>query len=259
MLKTIAFSAAALLPLAQSNANTLIGDGHIDLNLGYSAETGFQATGNYTGPSFPDTVYSLNAAVFHLDEDAQIVSPGDSLVGSGFGDFSILGPQGSDAWLIDQTQQPSVPWLGFSGYGIGGSHNGATNDLAIFDGASIEISFLGFEGPAGAMFGMWNYGVFGGLNPVFSSHHDVMMASDSFILNNGQHVHYAWGFSEPGEYTINLAVNGTINGIAVPTGTFDVHFLVGDAPPAVPEPRTTAMLLGVSALGFAVYRSRRAR
>lgn len=242
------FSGLAAGPALRA-ADVFVGDGHIDLNLGYSAGTGFAVNAQYSGPEF-SAFYSVADAVFVLDDDARIASPGDSLVADGLGDYSFLGPQGTLVWVVDQVQTDSVPWVGFGTYGIGGDHDDVRNDFGVFDNQSVHVNYLGFTGPADAIFALWSYGGFGWLEATFSSDQALLSAPNSFSLIDGSHAHYAWAFTRPGDYVVHLALDGSIGGVAVPSGTLDVRFTV------IPEPASFAVLSGLACAAAGALRRR---
>ncbi|MFA7235114.1 MAG: PEP-CTERM sorting domain-containing protein [Terrimicrobiaceae bacterium] len=73
--------------------------------------------------------------------------------------------------------------------------------------------------------------------------------SNSFTMTPGDHIHFQWGFTEPGTYTFDLTWSGThaVDGPLSITESFSVQ--------VVPEPSTVAMLgLGVSGLLVALKR-----
>ena len=85
---------------------------------------------------------------------------------------------------------------------------------------------------------------------VFSTHSIAStFASNSFTMTPGDHVHFQFGFTEPGNYDLELTWTGMhkVDGNISTTDTFRLH--------VIPEP-TSVTLIGL-ALGLAGFRRRR--
>lgn len=223
-----ALSFLLALPLSALGV-TVVEDGHIDLNPSYTQATDeWRLYSHHRAPG--DTVVSdtpIEEVAYHVDDNAKVVSPG--------GAFAFIGPDGSEAWLIPQVQEPNIPWLGFGAYGHGGSQSSGTGELAVFDprpdltgnsGPAIIVSLVGVEGPAGARFALWQDDAFGQPR-LFLSNQSGYGAPNFIALVNGQHAHFNWAFSHPGRYRILLRLSATIGGVPTESDPFPVAFIIG--------------------------------
>ncbi len=218
-----------------ARAQVYLTSGHIDLNVGYAAPAaafGLYAHHTPPGASGPVDEPIDHAAFFVADTGGKFPTAGGLL--------PFLGQLGQPVWLIPQNSPPAtIPWVGFGGYGIGGAEGRAAQDLSVFDPLpaltgsatipAVKITFLGFSGPAGADFALWQTGPTGA-PALFFSNRPGTTAPQSFGLREGQHVHFNWGFSQPGFYRVRLRLEGNIGGMPAPSRDFAVDFAISVLP-----------------------------
>jgi surface-anchored protein len=126
----------------------------------------------------------------------------------------------------------------------------ATEDLnyAEFTGP-ITFTLSSISGPG--KFAMWQYDPLG--SPIVGwNATDGLDGSDTLIFGSPTHAHYNWGFTEPGEYILNITVSGTHNTDGLLTDTQPIIFHVA----TVPEP-TSLALGGLGILAVTLFRRRR--
>ena len=152
---------------------------------------------------------TLDNLIIRVSDAGKMTAPTDPA-------FDFLGDvQGQDVWVIPQTQNLDVVWLGWN-----------TQDpqvaASLERGATMSIDQV--VGP-GRMWLFLQDGLFGEPSILADSAtpgpHEVWMESNT-------HVHANWVFSEPGAYAVSLRVHGdTIDG-GHEQAAATLHFAVGD-------------------------------
>lgn len=199
------------------------------------------------GVNYEDGAWDLHVHHHDLGE----FEPGDAIVGVDIvaalktvpagPQWSFLGTPGSSVWILPQTHDPDLLFLGLG-----------TEELAtgIFTGDQVTLSLKGVSGPGN--FAVYVTDMFGTPSVLMNSG-DGITAGDAVTLSAGAHSHVNWAFGAPGVYQVDFEGSGllaegnlfTASGIV--TYTFEVA--------TVPEPGSLA-LLTIGALGL-VWRSRR--
>jgi len=108
------------------------------------------------------------------------------------------------------------------------------------DPVNSEITFSGlnYTGPGAGEFIFWSD------SPVETVHFDSTDGpGDTLNTLAGTHIHYNWGFSDPGTYEITFGISGTHVTDLLQTGSQTYTFQV------VPEP-SSALLAGFGALAM---------
>jgi surface-anchored protein len=112
--------------------------------------------------------------------------------------FAFLGTPGDPIWILPQSQNTSLPYLGLSAEDI---------PLGVFDGP-LNFELIAVEGP-GNFFAWANSGAgqppvvkFICTNGVVSPQHNVMNPL------TGSHEHYNWGFTSNGLYRVTFRATG---------------------------------------------------
>lgn len=153
--------------------------------------------------------------------------------------FSFLGTAGNPIWILPNTQDPSLLFLGFGAEEI---------QPGMFVGDTLNMRLHSVSGPGD--FTVFDYDTFG--NPfVIMNTRDGLSAADNFIAVLGAHSDVNWAFSQPGTYTVNFEASGTLadGDLFTSSGSVAYTFEV------VPEPSSWALLaLG---LGSACLLARR--
>jgi hypothetical protein len=184
--------------------------GHVDLRIDYDAGRSnlleIVVSDDDHGVELPAT-----SAIIVVSESARLQLPGDLLP---------LGQSGDSLWIIPQSQDPGIVFLGLSA-----EHNPG----GVFAGA-IDLRLVDIRGPGSFFF--WQSDL-GSLNFFYDSS-DGMGLEDSFPQLVGGHSHGNWGFTTNGVYWVTLQAFGQRVGestnIFSPPTVFEFH--VEPVPPA---------------------------
>ncbi len=190
--------------------------------------------------------------------------PSNATSTAAFADMLGLAP-GASLWVLGNSN--TGPYLGFSGEGLvpGDWVHTFRNfyDGSNYTGAAIHITLTGWSTPSEGHFAL--YGGTGYLAPGLSPFDtwggratgDIYLstfnpastfASNQFSIAVGDHAHYAFGFTKPGDYQLELTFTSQYRGAEVSTAeTFHFH--------VVPEP-ATGVALGLGA-GLLLWMRRR--
>jgi surface-anchored protein len=138
---------------------------------------------------------------------------------------TIFGNEGDPFWVLPQSQNPEVLYLGLSGEGLPGGT--FTTDLA--------LRLVAVRGPG--RFFLWQAGAFGEFDLRMNTA-DGVTDMDHVAVSVGGHAHYNWGFTTNGIYEVVLQAFGQRVGIA--TNDFSLptalRFEVEPLPPAAEKP-----------------------
>jgi surface-anchored protein len=132
---------------------------------------------------------------------------------------AFLGAAGTTLWILPQTQDPSLLFAGTStenktsqtgwtGFGVSSDFLTRGVPSATFRNNQITLALADFSGPGD--FHLYSTNAFGDPT-VFFDTSDGLSLADSRIFSAGNHVHFNWAFSEPGEYEVALQAFGTLN------------------------------------------------
>lgn len=148
--------------------------------------------------------YRASEAVLVVPEPAKLTIPASTPFGN----------EGDPLWVLPQSQDPSLLYVGFSAEGIPmGSFNGP-----------LEVRLIGLQGPG--HFFAWQASEFGSLNVKMNSR-DGISADDKTAPIIGSHEHFNFGFSTSGVYRVTLQVEGieSFSGAALVSlpATFEFH------------------------------------
>lgn len=229
-------AACLLLPVAL-HAQLYLSSGHVDLNVGHSPAPGpgFGLYAHHVSALFGGTTRDepIDHTVFFVpDTGGRFPTAGGLL--------PFLGQSGQPVWLIPQNNPPAtVPWVGVGGYGLGGTDGSPSTELDVFDPLpeltgndvvpAVRVRFVGALTPPGADFALWQTGSGGSIN-LFFSNRPGTTAPQLFGLRRGQHIHFNWGFSQPGYYRVRLRLEGRIGGSEVAPRDFNVDFAISTLP-----------------------------
>lgn len=194
---------------------------HVDINVGYSGSQ--WSVGPRNSDLVPAIQYANDEAVMYVGSPAQLARPAGTA-------FDFIGvPAGQPFYLLPQSQDPEVLYLGFAGYGLDNSidrYNPVTESKGRASGSARwskltldEVRHFSADGtPGTGQFSLWQTGTFGQTNVFMSSYNDGVanpnssgldttdgITSDDAIWNLvGGHAHYNFGFSAPGRYEVDV-------------------------------------------------------
>jgi surface-anchored protein len=165
-------------------------------------------------------------------------------------EYAFLGAPGAPVWVLPQTQEPGILFLGFSAENktaqMWRAHNVAANLLArgfasgVFLSNQITLRLETFSGPGN--FSVFGIGSFGEVEKVFDTS-DGLSAADSRAFTPSNHTHFNWALTAPGDYSIGLRASGTLNdATSTQSDLTTFRFRV------VPEPSSALLLFAASAL-----------
>lgn len=250
LMAAIAVTLAALFPSAAS-AQFVYTSGHGDLRVSYdSASNEFIPHIHMDG----DTTYLADEIVMWTDARRTTVTNNaasaqrfSGMLGIGAGDqIWVLGGNGVG------------PYLGFSGEGLDEGDWVHTFTHPEWpepvEAAVIHMELTGWTMPEGAEFGLFqtaglssSWGNRASGEVVFSSYDpDFTVNNNRMSVAIGDHTHYAFGFTKPGTYELELTFSSVYKG-GTPvstTETFSFH--------VVPEP-SSFVLIAVSGIVLLVF------
>ena len=162
---------------------------HIDLLIRYlpEAETKLELT---VRDSSAHVSYGTNEVIIESAESARLILP----PGLPFGE------EGDPLWVLPQSQDPLLPYLGFSTDGV---------PLGLYEGP-LRYRLLSMDGPG--EFFVWQAAM-AGFNITMNTQ-DGISEQDEVRLLAGGHAHYNWGFTQPGKYCVTLQAVGRRIGVA---------------------------------------------
>ncbi|MDK8821145.1 choice-of-anchor M domain-containing protein [Corynebacterium accolens] len=151
----------------------------------------------------------LDDLVFSVGDAAQQTLPDTD-------DFSFVGAQsGEDVWVVPQTEQVGVPWLGWN-----------TQAPSLVDNADrgVTMEFLGHSGPGDFSLFLQN----GGFEAPQLLWSTAEKGESEFWVDLNTHTHANWTFTEPGTHQVGIRIKGeTTNGEEFSTDGV-LTFAVGD-------------------------------
>jgi surface-anchored protein len=207
---------------------------HVDINL---QRVGSEwALGARNSDEVPAIQYANDEAILYTGSPAEVARPAGS-------DFDFIGVDaGQTFYLLPQSQNPDVLYLGFAGYGLDNSvdrYNPATESKGRVSGnarwAKASLADVRHTTPDGStgtgVFSMWQSGAFGGSVVFMASYDDGIAnpngsgldatdgisADDAMWIVSGGHSHFNFGFTEPGRYEIDFKLSAYFGDDALTT------------------------------------------
>lgn len=160
----------------------------------------------------------------YVGAEAKVAQPSGST-------WSFLGAGvGNDVWILPQTQNLNLVFLGIAGEEI---------EPGIFDGnlVNLYLSAVRPSNGGNGHFSIYNTDAFG--TPVVRmSTFDGISSADVVQVPVGGHAHYNFSFTGTGIWEVDLFAQGAINGQLVTSDVQTYYFGVE----AVPEPATMSVL-----------------
>jgi len=234
---------ALAITVTTIHAQSIYTSGHADIGVGYDdVSKQFEPHWHLEPGAVVDGTTLAAEAEY---EPADLIARGNATRTSPNGLSSIIGvPDGTTIYVMGSSAyQPNL------GFGV--------EELVRDDWTgSITITLSGWTLPSTtAQFALYTTNLAGTtvVDKVFSTYNPGATDSlNSFSMTPGDHLHFQWGFTEPGTYTFDLTWSGThvTDGSISTTATYSIQI--------VPEPSTAALVgLGIGGL-LALRRKRRA-
>ncbi len=236
VLTTLLFS--ILLP-TQLQASTVLTTEHADIGLGYE------------GGSWDLHIHDeTNDVEREADDTLLFVGPNAMGSASSFHAGFTGAAQGEDIWVLPQSQNPTLLFLGigaeetdpadFNGWDPG--------DSRIFAGPFdwLRLNLEGVSGPG-------HFSVYSDDSTIWMSTASAPADGNSLYILQGGHAHFNLAFTEIGIYEVDFSVTANIDGIGITTSPITTYTFGVET---VPEPTSAALLLG--AAGLLALRRRKA-
>ena len=235
-----AFAASLLLfvvagggftPAAAAIRDYALTKGHIDL-----FEVTYEAGGLQLRVKDDTNLYDRGAQFRDPALVSVVVDGQDSAVGVSHlsGAFEFLKVDGNTVYQLPQTQDPDLPWPGWSTERLVGTLPVGSELPAT--GQPVKLA-VNVEGPGNVF--TWQSGVFGGVENKYID--TVDPAPDVISISRNAHVHSNWAFTKPGDYLLTVTPTATTAGGATLTGpAATYHFHISD-PGSAPTPVATAI------------------
>lgn len=186
---------------------TIVSSGHLD----YSTQVVNVRIESYLGDSSSGTEVfrEPSKTVLWLKPSSKVTLP------AGYGQ---IGSAGSSAFMVPQTQNPELIWLGWSTETLNAAtvSSPVTWKLTDVDGPGTVKVFLD--------------GQFGGIQSM------VFDGAGSYGIRAGVHAHANWAFSEAGVYRLHFTQSATLTGGRESSDSEIVTVVVGDVDPVTAVP-----------------------
>ena len=143
--------------------------------------------------------------------------------------LEVFGPAGSSIWVLPQSQDPALLYLGISASGI---PPGTWEER-------FDIQLLKVVGPG--HFLVWQFDPFSGLELRMNSR-DGIGPSDTISPSIGGHEHVNWGFTATGLHEVHLRVSGRLRGATNDVANDTVVLRFGVVPYSLPAQAATLAL-----------------
>jgi surface-anchored protein len=199
------FSVVFLLPVALSAQVTYLTNQHMDFRLQYDASAMGSNRLNIILGYDPGQRATNDQVYIVGNTNARITIPSNP-------NFAFLGAAGAPVWVLPQSQNTALPYLGISAEDI---PNGVFAD-------PMALELVSVEGPGN--FFAWAVSGAGQPPDVKFIATNGVVAPDFYTAHPfiGSHEHNNWGFSTNGLYRVTLRANGQFLGDATNTIGRDV-------------------------------------
>jgi surface-anchored protein len=197
------------------SAQVVLQNEHVDIGINYEDGEWDLHVHDETN----DAEYEPGEAILRVNANAETTVSANPL-------FNFLGSAGSPVWILPNTQDPSLLFLGFGAEEL---------ESGLFVGDSVSLRLHSITGPG--EFAVFDFNSLGEPQVVMNSR-DGFSALDTFMAVPGSHSDLNFAFSLPGLYTVNFEAFGTLmdGNLFTSSGPVAYSFQV------VPEPSTWALL-----------------
>jgi surface-anchored protein len=226
--------AVLLFSVGRTSATTYLSDGHVGVGIGYEAN------------QWDLHIHVHDAGEYEPDETVLVVNvPQSEKERTAGAEWDFLGvPAGETFYRLPAAHTPGLLFLGMSAEELSGVFSSWDPDDPRLTGPAewIRLNVVDVQG-AGS-FSLWQEDN-GPLVWVASS--DGLDSTDAAYILQGGHVHYNWGFSDPGDYRVTMQATANLDGTLITSDPVTYTF-------AVPEPASLGML---SLIGLTMWRRTR--
>ncbi|MGE3312325.1 MAG: choice-of-anchor M domain-containing protein [Limisphaerales bacterium] len=112
--------------------------------------------------------------------------------------FAFLGPPGAPTWILPESENPKLLFLGLAAEEIG---------QGILTANQLQLALKSVDGPGHlALYTVDGFGT----PQVHWNSGDGLSDLDTFTLQTGGHQHVNWAFTAPGSYRVGLQASGTL-------------------------------------------------
>ncbi len=188
---------------------------------------------DYLDSGWSFSVYNNETDTRYTPDQALLVALPAAKTGRPSGDtWDFLGTSaGSDIWILPQSQNPDLLFLG--------SNSERTSFTALesyFEEDSrvrgtapwIKVSLVEVRGPG--HFSVWQTDSFG-QPTVWMATGDGISSEDAFFTVAGGHIHFNWGFTARGYYEVDVRASAFLPGETTPTvSTTSTFFFAAEQP-----------------------------
>lgn len=201
-----AIAALMVLAGAPAQAAVTLSSGHVDaIDVNW-------VSNNFSVKVLDDTV---NPAVEHDPADVIFSVPvgAKTTIPSG-AKWAFLGNAGDPVWILPQSQNLSLLWLGWNTNGV---------PSGVLQGNNMQFKLTAVSGPNG--FSMYQVGALGQVTVLYDNEDGL---PDSRTINVNTHGHANWAFEAAGDYAITFEVTGVraADGSAASSGSVTYTFSV---------------------------------
>ena len=219
--------AAVLMTAASAPAGFLTTNATEHSDIAFFYEGGRLSVGVTFEDRTPEEEYAAGEVLHSID-----LSSGRVTLPAG---FNFLGATGSTAYVIPQSHNPNLPFVGIGAEEL---------DEADF-GGPLHLTFNAVRGPGD--FAVWQNDEFGGDPNLFFS--TLTNGVGSIDTAAGGHNHYNFGFTAPGLYEIDVTGTGRLaDGTELSSGATTLFFGVGPVAVATPAPPAVLLFAAGTAL-----------
>ncbi len=163
---------------------------HADIRVVYQPDNPTNKLAIVVGDDDRGLTYRSNEVALVAVEAARLALPPGT----------IFGEEGAPLWVLPQSLNPEILYLGLSGEQL---------SAGLFAG-EVELRLVEVQGP-GAFY-LWQAGAFGAFDLRLNSA-DGISAEDMVPVPAGGHAHYNWGFTTNGSYELVFQAFGRRAGI----------------------------------------------
>lgn len=172
-----------------------INNGHVDLRAMEVGGKFSVALGDDSRQHAKESVLrTINSTTLEVTKLAKVKREGNVLADES---YDVLGPKGSELYVLPQAQQPGRVWPGFSSESL--------DRVKYPEGATMTLTPV--SAPEGGKWFAYTENL-GAINRMYASSEKT----SDVPLPPGTHMHAAWAFTKPGTYTIEVTARAKQSG-----------------------------------------------